>query len=60
MKTFFVNWWPALAVAVVLAGVLVAAQISILNTQPLPPGELESRATALQSARDSARDVVRP
>lgn len=55
MKTFLVQRWPALVLAVALASVMLAAQVSILNTEPFPPGELEARAAALQAARDGAQ-----
>ncbi|MHB0973204.1 MAG: hypothetical protein ACYC0P_03065 [Thiobacillus sp.] len=51
MKTFLVQHWPTLVLAVALGGVLLAAQIAIFNTPPLPAADLESRAAALQAAR---------
>lgn len=45
--------WPALAVGAALLLTLLAAQIAIFNTEPMPAGDLESRAAALQAARDS-------
>lgn len=55
VKACLTQHWPALAVTAALLLALLAAQIAIFNTPPMAAGELESRAAALQAARDGAQ-----
>lgn len=51
MKAFLRQHWTTLALTGALLAALLAAQVSIFNTQPLTVADLESRAAALQAAR---------
>ncbi|MHB1351735.1 MAG: hypothetical protein ACYCWA_00305 [Thiobacillus sp.] len=47
-----IRHWPAATLAAALLLALLAAQVSIFNTEPMPPGELDARLAQLQAARE--------
>lgn len=47
--------WPAVALTAALLLALLAAQVSIFNTEPMPAAELDARLAELQNARAGDR-----
>lgn len=51
-----IQHWPAVTLTAALLAALLAAQIAIFNTSPIPAGDLDARLVQLQKMRATTGD----